>query len=356
MVRDWLRCRRGIQSQTLSKVRLLQIKMIKTTYSLKLSVVLVATALTGCSTPQPGGSPNPAAAINSPSPAQSDQPSKSAESGIGDLFRKAVKEAFTTDKIILGYKEEKKIDPDPFTSARTWCFLDGQSGSVMTSATKGTLGRYPDGRFGVVGKATFDDCAELAKRGMLVMTGYYSKEKAIDRLGLRDLLPQYDPDQPLKSQYPRVAITIHRSPKIWTEMQPFSVKMPVGCWNISMVIWDSATKSRRIAPFDYCLPQDGGEVIISAGVQWPERLQTDVPSLTGIKRTDGPMPPSAVVPNDRETAELALTRGVRSWASIREYSQTDIGVLFGTLRYQLGIREGTTVSHDMRVWITAIKG
>ena len=132
----------------------------------------------------------------------------------------------------------------------------------------------------------------------------------------------------------------------------------LGCWSLSMVVWDSPTKSRKIAPFDYCLPQDGSdEVSFNEGAKWPERAQADIPNLTGIRRTDGPMPPSTAVPNDRKTTDLANKRGANYWSTIgsgRIVYQTSTTMMFQTIRHQLGAQYTGDESHDMRVWITSI--
>ncbi len=39
--------------------------------------------------------------------------------------------------------------------------------------------------------------------------------KAIDKAGLRDILPEFNPDVSTSSQFPHVAITVLKSPPMW---------------------------------------------------------------------------------------------------------------------------------------------
>jgi hypothetical protein len=309
-----------------------------------IALSLFVACLSACAPPQQGGNPPGAAASSSPS-----QPSS-------NPLAAAFRQQLGGERIIWGYYDSPSLNG---TKSRIYCEIDAKTGEKFAGAFEGEVGKYANGKYGIKrGQASFLDCTKLDAQGKLIVTGYPSTEKAIDRLKLRDILPQYDEDGSIKNQYPHVAITVLKSPIDWQQnlgaMRPYAL----GCWTLSLTVWDTVSKSRKIAPFQYCLPQDGSdEVAFNEGAKWPERAKIDIPNLTGIRRTDGPMPPATPIPNDRQTADLAAKRGANYWSTIvsgRIVYQTSTTMMFETIRHQLGARYNGEESHDLRVWITKI--
>jgi hypothetical protein len=333
------------------------------------SFLIIAACLTAsCVTPGPrqgqglaqsgtAASAAPSASQPSGQPGgQSGQPAAPSGGGFLAGILSGVSQATAGKKQPWAYWDQRP----GWSDSRHWCLMDLASGTKFHNAVKGEPGRFRDGTFGIQETGTtMLSCPKLEEAGKLTIVGYASTQKAIDRVGLRNILPQYDEDQPITNQFPRVAITIIDSPPDWAITFPRPRGWNFGCWKLTATVWESNTKSRKVPEFQLCLPQDGSdEVAFGASATWPVRAEKDIPNLTGLKRTDGPRPPATVIPMDRATDERALARQGHQWqraAAARLYYETPLGSLIGILRYQMGARDAGSESHDMRVWIVEIK-
>ena len=298
--------------------------------------------------------PPPAAAPTDDN-AASKQPKKGGfMNSLGGMLNKSLKTALG-GQMIGGYFD---FGPGP-NPQRYYCMIDPKTGEKQDPAVIGEQVQYTNGMSGVrVSSVSMLSCAGMEKQGKLVTVGYGSTAKAADRVGLRNVLPEYDEDQPVKNQWPHVAITIVHSPPDWAKENLVGEDLSyLGCWTLKAMVWTSATQSHAIEPFQYCIPQDNGtEVKFGLGASWPTRSEADIGYLTGVKRTEGPAPPNNILPGDRETSSLAAAHHGARWNGFladRNYYSSPIGVLLGTLRFQMGARDVEN-SHDLRMWIVSI--
>lgn len=184
--------------------------------------------------------------------------------------------------------------------------------------------------------------------------------KAIDAAGLRNILPDYDPDKPLAEQFPHVAVTVLKAPPMWADTYLTSVGRGTGyftgCFTLKAVVWSDADHSKTVGPFDWCSPRD---VEIQLG---PAYMTSNMPSikermshyLTGTNRTDGPRPPATLLPNDRPTQELEAKNNPRGAAGdLNMDDYTRLTLMFANLRHGMG--QAFTDHGDFRVWIVRIE-
>ena len=172
--------------------------------------------------------------------------------------------------------------------------------------------------------------------------------KTIDDMGLRDILPEFDPGKSNSEQFPHVAITVLRSPPMWLDNES-------GCWILQLVVWSDARRSRKVGPFDWCSPQDK-EIVVKSGTQIPAPTLLDRETyLTGVNRTDGPQPPGVILPEDKkmQQLELANSKFPHALSAISLFSLTSLGSMFNNLRYEMGANLAT--DHDFRVWIVKVE-
>lgn len=197
--------------------------------------------------------------------------------------------------------------------------------------------------------------AELVKFN--VATG----PKAVDAAGLRNILPQYDPNKSTSTQFPHVAVTILKSPPMWADLayDPSSKTWFSGCFTLSAVVWTDKTHSRTVDPFDWCSPRDlevkpgAGGMTQAAFNAMPSGYDLTSEYLTGITRTNGPRPPSTLAPSDRQTADLQMMNSTsRSSRDLSSDTGSKFGVMFWNLRHAMG---QTLTEHDFRVWIVRIE-
>jgi len=181
----------------------------------------------------------------------------------------------------------------------------------------------------------------------------------IDRIGLRNVLPQWDPQEPLSEQFPHVAITVLYAPAGW--MDPYITDASAQgrsiishCFQLEAVVWSDAQQSKRVK-FEWCSNKD--EFLDRLG---PDYVMSLMPRYrepgygTGIQRTEGPAPPSKMIPDDRATLDMEAKTNPHG-ASIdlnRDYT-TRFALMFANIRKDLG--QTLTGDGDPRVWIVTIK-
>jgi hypothetical protein len=95
---------------------------------------------------------------------------------------------------------------------------------------------------------------KLAKEGFMASIGHGVSNAAngksvIDRLSMRNILPQWDPNQKLSGQYPHIVITVLYAPMGWTEDYRVVLrknnKLAPPCFKLKAVVWLDAAAPRR---------------------------------------------------------------------------------------------------------------
>jgi hypothetical protein len=176
---------------------------------------------------------------------------------------------------------------------------------------------------------------------------------AFDSLGLKDILPQFDPAKPISQQFPHVALTIVRSPRGWsgTSIRANHTGRQgtfEGCWTLQAVVWTSETSSRPVGPFDWCSPRDARVTMGPRAGLGPLGIR-DRDYTTGVRRTDGPRPPSSIFPEDRHD----LPQGFLLETDLSQNTVTAVWLMFGNLLVAMGSNPATF--GDYRVWVTRIE-
>lgn len=135
--------------------------------------------------------------------------------------------------------------------------------------------------------------ATQGRQGASGSGGNSAPTTVIDKIRLRNILPEYDPDESIAEQYPHVAFTVLKSPSHW--MSP-----PVafsGCWTLSALVWSNAQSSKQVGPFDWCMPADQqirlGPMAVY-GLPTASYLDIYHHATTNIHRTTGPKPPNSI--------------------------------------------------------------
>ena len=209
--------------------------------------------------------------------------------------------------------------------------------------------------------------AQKKKKGFFGSIGESVKDEAtgrsvIDKVGLRNVLPQLDPSKPVSEQFPHIAITVLYAPMGWTD--PYVTDpsahgrsiMP-SCFKLQAVVWSDATMSKTVGPFDWCSNHD--EFMAQLEPNYLQSLRptfADMRSgyLTGINRTDGPAPPDKLLPNDRRTMDMwAATSPQGRSVDLNNEQFSRFALMFANVRKDLG--ETLTSDGDARVWVVTIK-
>lgn len=204
---------------------------------------------------------------------------------------------------------------------------------------------------------------KLAKEGFMASIGHHTKgalegRSVIDRLSMRNILPQWDPSKKLDQQYPHVAITVLYAPMGWAddyrEVLRRKGSLP-NCFKLRAVVWLDASRSKNTDEFDWCIDHD----MFMSELQ-PTYLMSlaathaDYGQTTGINRTDGPQAPDKLLPNDRATLDMEAKtnpQGASKDLNLDQYSL--FAIMFANVRKDLG--ETLGADGDYRVWVTSIK-
>lgn len=205
---------------------------------------------------------------------------------------------------------------------------------------------------------------KLKKEGFMASIGHGVSNAAngrsvIDRLSMRNILPQWDPNQKVGQQYPHIAVAVLYAPMGWTDDYRVVLrknnKLAPPCFKLKAVVWLDATRSKTTDEFDWCIDRD----MFMSELQ-PTYLfslaatRADYGQTTGVNRTDGPQPPDKLLPNDRATLDMeAKTNPQGASKDLNLDEMSLFAIMFANLRKDLGETLGS--DGDFRVWITTIK-
>jgi hypothetical protein len=205
---------------------------------------------------------------------------------------------------------------------------------------------------------------KLKKEGFMATIGHgvsnaVNGKSVIDRLSMRNILPQWDPNQKLSQQYPHIAITVLYAPMGWTddyrEVVRKNNKLTSPCFKLKAVVWLDATRSKTTDEFEWCIQND----MFMSELQ-PTYLyslaatKADYGQTTGVNRTDGPQPPDKLLPNDRATLDMEAKTNPQGASKDLNLDQASLfAIMFANVRKDLGQTLGS--DGDFRVWITTIK-
>jgi hypothetical protein len=205
---------------------------------------------------------------------------------------------------------------------------------------------------------------KLKKEGFMATIGQgvsnaMNAKSVIDRLSMRNILPQWDPNQKLSAQYPHIAITVLSAPMGWTEDYRVVLrknnKLAPPCFKLKAVVWLDAARSKTTDEFEWCIDKD----MFMSELQ-PTYLyslaatRADYGQTTGVNRTDGPQPPDKLLPNDRATLDMeAKTNPQGASKDLNLDGHSLFAIMFANVRKDLGETLGS--DGDYRVWITTIR-
>ena len=207
---------------------------------------------------------------------------------------------------------------------------------------------------------------KLKKEGFMATIGHgvsnaVNGKSVIDRLSMRNILPQWDPNQKLSQQYPHIAITVLYAPMGWTDDYRVMVRknnknsLVHSCFKLKAVVWLDAARSKTTDDFEWCIEED----MFMSELQ-PTYLyslaasRADYGQTTGVNRTDGPQPPDKLLPNDRATLDMEAKTNPQGASKDLNLDQTSLfAIMFANMRKDLGETLGS--DGDFRVWITTIK-
>jgi len=262
-----------------------------------------------------------------------------------DLIR--LKKAKASDAVMKTMMEAKPSAPPSAAGAPA---QPAQPAAAVSSAeTTAPASSDPapkkDGFFSSIGHGVTD-----------VMKG----RTVIDKVGLRNILPEWDPQKSVAEQFPHVAITVLSTPSGW--MEPYETdKSAAGrsvipsCFKLQAVVWADAQHSRKVGPFDWCSNHD--EMMADLLPSYPYTLMPRAASMrdtTGINRTDGPEPPEKLLPTDRATMDMIARTNPRGLSiDLNSDGTSRFALMFANVRKDLG--ESLTNNGDSRVWIVGIK-
>jgi len=186
----------------------------------------------------------------------------------------------------------------------------------------------------------------------------------IDKLGLRNILPQWDPDKSVAEQFPHVAITVLQAPGGW--MEPYATDTAVSgrnvmasalqpCFKLKATVWTDAQTSKAYGPFEWCSSKDEVMTYLEPNYLYSlARHRRETGYITGVNRTEGPAPPETLLPRDRATLDLEAKGDAQGRSvDLNMDSHSRIALMFANVRKDLG--ETLTTEGDFRVWIVSIQ-
>jgi hypothetical protein len=235
---------------------------------------------------------------------------------------------------------------------------------VASVATPGPANAPPSGTAAPNAVAENPNMGKLPKESFMGSIGHQTTnalhgKSVIDKLSMRNILPQWDPNRKVSEQYPHIAITVLYAPQGWTEdyhevLRKKSALVP-NCFKLKAVVWLDANRSKPTDEFQWCIEHD----MYMSELQ-PTYLYSMTPSradygqTTGINRTDGPQPPETLLPNDRATLDMQAKTNPQGASKDLNLDELSLfAIMFANIRKDLGQTLGS--DGDFRVWITSIK-
>jgi hypothetical protein len=205
---------------------------------------------------------------------------------------------------------------------------------------------------------------KLRKEGFMATIGHgvsnaVNGKSVIDRLSMRNILPQWDPNQKLSQQYPHIAITVVYAPMGWMDDYRVVVRknnnLAPPCFKLKAVVWLDATRSKTTDQFDWCIQNDMFMSELQPTYLYSLAVtRADYGQTTGIDRTDGPQPPDKLLPNDRATLDMEAKTNPQGASKDLNLDENSLfAIMFANVRKDLGETLGS--DGDYRVWITTIK-
>lgn len=205
---------------------------------------------------------------------------------------------------------------------------------------------------------------KLKKEGFMATIGHgvsnaLNGRSVIDRLSMRNILPQWDPNKKLSEQYPHIAITVLSAPMGWMDDYRVVVrknnKLAPPCFKLKAVVWLDANRSKPTDEFEWCIDKDMFMTELQPTYLYSfNSTRADFGQTTGINRTDGPQPPDKLLPNDRATLDMeAKTNPQGASKDLNLDANSLFAIMFANVRKDLGETLGSDGDH--RVWVTTIK-
>ncbi len=208
---------------------------------------------------------------------------------------------------------------------------------------------------------------KLKKEGFMATIGHgvsnaVNGKSVIDRLSMRNILPQWDPNQKLSQQYPHIAITVLSAPMGWMDDYRVVLRknnnsngLVHSCFHLKAMVWLDAARSKTTDEFEWCI--DGDMFMTELQPTYLYSLaasRADYGQTTGVNRTDGPQPPDKLLPNDRATLDMEAKTNPQGASKDLNLDQNSLfAIMFANVRKDLGETLGS--DGDFRVWITTIK-
>lgn len=166
---------------------------------------------------------------------------------------------------------------------------------------------------------------------------------------IKSKLTPYDESIPFAQQYPRIAVTVIKTPSDHKTNMTFRIQTrdyPNASYTLKARIWYSATKYEDTQEFNWSSPDDiAYGTALTAFWDWSNKPgivgSAMLDGSSGSKRTTGPVPPKTPFPTDIKHAQFLGRANGR-------VGDTLDGTMMASLAYVAGIDPSTL---DRRFWI-----
>ena len=187
----------------------------------------------------------------------------------------------------------------------------------------------------------------------------FKGKSVIDHVGLRNVLPQWDPEKPLAEQFPHIAITVDYAPSGWmdsylTDASAQGRTIISHCCKLEATVWSDAQSSKKV-PFEWCSNKD--EFLDRLGpTTFPVCVHVTLTATTVLASSapKGRSRRARSIPADRTTLDMeAKTNPHGASPDLNHDIYTQFALMFANVRKELG--QTLTGDGDPRVWIVSIK-
>ncbi len=206
-----------------------------------------------------------------------------------DMVR--LKNAKASDALMKAMLES---GPAPATAASQGVTTAPPSQTASTSSPTAPAATQPATSNAATSKTASSNTTQYQGHGngMGSVFDAFKGKSVIDHIGLRNALPQWDPEKPLSEQFPHIAITVDYAPSGWmdsylTDASAQGRSVFSHCFKLEATVWSDAQTSKKI-PFEWCSNKDefldrlGADYLMSLR---PRHIDRDY--NTGIQRTEG---------------------------------------------------------------------